>query len=163
MCRIAVVGLYRDVDDGEALELSRQSGRQWVAGSAVVWEDSQGIHALAVGVDQPYLSVAVWGGRRVDLHPQLWAPLVADQFGGALPGLSGQGLQRSARGDLHLVLDGDGRDADADDEPDRCRGAQQNDRGLGVRRGSSVTVGGDGGSAAGSVVAGAGVWLASCS
>jgi hypothetical protein len=34
--RIAIVGLYRYVDDGEALEFPRQGGRQRVGGSSVV-------------------------------------------------------------------------------------------------------------------------------
>lgn len=90
--RVAVVRLYRYVDDGEALELSGELWRERVAGSAVVGQHTQCVHALAVGVDQPHLSVAIRAGRRVDLHPQLWTPLVADELGGALPGLSRQCL-----------------------------------------------------------------------
>ena len=42
VCRIAVVRLYRYVDDGEALELSGELGRERVAGSAVVGQHTQG-------------------------------------------------------------------------------------------------------------------------
>jgi len=49
--RIAIVRFYRYVDDVEALELSGEFGWQQVGGSSVVGQHTQGVHALAVGVD----------------------------------------------------------------------------------------------------------------
>ena len=122
---IAVVRFYRYVDDVEAFELTGERGWQRVGGSSIVGQHPQGIHALAVSVDQPHLSVAIRAGRRIDLHPQLRTPPITKELGGTLPGLSRQRLKRSARGDLDPVADDDGGDAGADDETEHRRGGHQ--------------------------------------